>query len=82
MSQASGRPASVASLSRLTRSATAWWRGLGRGGAARARRSRSQRSTSSNRPVRKSCWSSCVALLGAGPQEGLEPALRQHRDLA
>ena len=52
-----GSGASVASLTRLTRSATPGGRTSDRRRSS-ILRSRNQRSTSSNRPVRNSCWSS------------------------
>ncbi len=56
-SQSAGSGASTASLTRLTSPATRWW-AVSEARRSDVRRSRSQRSTSSNRPVRKSCWSS------------------------
>ena len=80
MSQSSGSGASAASLTRLTRSATRSVGGLGP--AAQREPAVAQPALDLLEPPgAEQLLEQPVPLLGPGPQERLEPALRQHRDL-
>ena len=70
----------VASLIRLTRSATRRWVVVG--AAAQGEPAVAQPALDVLEPPgAEQLLQQLVPLLGARPQEGLEPALRQHRDL-